>query len=191
MKYNILTRHSSPSKVLCTASPVNLSYFEETLHIKHFIHHSSWDMKRVIYSVNKVAMRISWIQIGVKPDIADYQVQHLMNSEQQSLKHCYPYITGICPIYQSTISESQIPSTYQEFEETSLHLTSTFLADNGTGQGDAISSTIWACFLDILLTTLRIDSLANPCLLYSENGHQYHMQEVAYVDDIVSSLLPL
>jgi hypothetical protein len=34
---------------------------------------------------------------------------------------------------------------------------------------------------------LHNDSAKNPQLLYGENGHQYHMQEIAYVDDIESA----
>ena len=36
---------------------------------------------------------------------------------------------------------------------------------------------------------LHNDSLSNPSALYGENGRQYHMQEIAYVDDIESSTL--
>ena len=192
-RFNILhpSQHGSiPTRGTCTASLVHLNYLEETLQSKHLIHRSSWDMKRAFDSVSKVMMRISWIRIGIPPEIADYLVQ-LDEGGTTVLKTPFSLHHWKASPYQSTISTTPIPSTYQseatDSDNPSLHKIPTFQAENGTGQGDVTSSTIWACFLDILLTMLHNDSLHNPSMLYGENGHQYPMQEIAYVDDIESS----
>ena len=198
------SQHGSiPTRGTCTASLVHLNYLEETLHSHHFIHRSSWDMKRAFDSVSKVMMRISWLRIGIPPNIADYLVQ-LDEGGTTVLKTPFSLHHWNEAPYQSAISTSPTPSTYHQAgqgigvgvglsnpnsDNPSVLQTSTFQADNGTGQGDVTSSTIWACFLDILLTMLHNDSLKNPSLLYGEHGRQYHMQEIAYVDDIESSTL--
>jgi hypothetical protein len=123
-------------------------------------------------------------------EIADYLVQ-LDEGGTTVLKTPFSLHHWKSTPYHSTISTSPIPSTYQsdpqDSDNPSLHQASTFQADKGTGHGDVTSSTIWACFLDILLTMLHNDSLQNPSILYCENGCQYQMQEIAYVDDIESS----
>jgi hypothetical protein len=106
---------------------------------------------------------------------------------RQSSKLHSLYTTGnLHPIKALSQHHQSRPHT-QDSDNPSLHQTSTFQADNSTGQGNVTSSAIWAFFLDILLTMLHNDSLQNPSMLYGENGRQYPMQEIAYVDDIESS----
>ena len=131
---------------------------------------TSWDKKRAFDSVSKATLIFTWVRIGVPPDLAEYMVD--------------------MDIGGALLARSPLVVREIKCNKRAAVRRRGFTTRRGAGQGDVPSALNYACFEDILLTALEIESRKadEPGDFFVQNaeGDCSTIPEIGYSDDLIS-----
>jgi len=127
------------------------------------LHGSSWDIKRAFDSVPKAVLVMSWDQLGVPSNVANYTVDHDRN-----------FLTIPLPPHAQHIRQSMGLSAFNTRNSTS-NTAQGFFGVTGTSQGDTSSPSNWTAtygqsYPFLVRTDIKTDD----------------SQDMSFADDVIS-----
>ena len=103
---------------------------------------SSWDIQRAYNSPLKPDIKLTWIRLGIPPNIADYLIA--IDSKGKTLKRSPAAYTA----WAKKLRKAMLPTTTDEDSPQS------FKVERGASQGAVLSPTTGLAFFDIQLVAL-------------------------------------
>jgi hypothetical protein len=158
-KYNVLsdTQYGFRSGRSCPQAILQLINAMEAHTEGQNLYMSSWDIKRAFDSIPRTIIELALRRLGVPTIIATY----------------------LAYIDQEDRIQVRTPASHKHGDN------ARFSSQQGAGQGDKASPSIWIAVMDIILTALEI-AAPGDFVLESSDGSQYIANDLSYADDLIT-----